>query len=280
MNFKRYLELSQQIEICNTELDNLTNLIKNAAIRLESANAEIADAFSSKVSKDDDLFITLSDQEVLDKLNNMDKINIFRLKPVASGIPNPLIVSMEAVAAEKESELDRCESYIIQISVGNEFDRIEELKDDIRALKSNKKFRVYINAIRDSRVNENKFIGGIIIPFNEKEKDDIFQEYFVDGVSSNSKKEFVEAVIGRFIGRNKNLTYAELSSKLSKMGNRIINDLDSIKEWRESGHVSVWSGKVFDSADGLKFKVYNQWKKPNFRKVIEFARLNDLLDND
>ena len=103
------------------------------------------------------------------------------------------------------------------------------------------------------------------------------REYFVDGVSSTNKNEFVRTVVGKYLKAHPSMTYVELKNALSSMAPKIINDIETIKRFVDDGHKPQWSRKEFKSADNVVFCVYNQWEPINFKKVINFAKMQDYI---
>lgn len=104
--------------------------------------------------------------------------------------------------------------------------------------------------------------------------------YYLLGESSHHQVSFDDAIVRACMmynvyGEHKSYrcpTYAELKETLEAIHEKMILDVQSIHELLAQGKSSQWNKKVYTSADGVEFCVFNQLKYPKQRlRAIAFV---------
>ena len=104
--------------------------------------------------------------------------------------------------------------------------------------------------------------------------------YYLLGESSRCSVAFHDAIVRACMSYNvygehkssRRPTYAELKETLEVIHEKMILDVESIHDLLAQGKCSQWNKKVYTSADGVDFCVFNQLKSPKQRlRAIAFV---------
>lgn len=275
-----YKEFQRRYDLYLKDNELIKSLYNNLEIRFSNLCKDIAYSFSAFEGEENE-YIEISDQNVYDLLYKNKKFEIIPFNKFdLSGITIDRLISH---IKNKYLTNDSNDGLIlIKLELSKNYIGLLNLQQEINSIKEMLDSKVIINIIRSDQSRNFINSGLLIFIHNWKsvilEEPKIYEEVILDGVSSKDKKKFVSALVNRYIKDHPDLTFEELKKNLSPLHNerKIINDLYSIKKWKEDGHKEVWSGETFVSKDGIRFKVYNQWKE-NFKKVIDFAKTNNYI---
>ena len=273
------------------EISMLYSLLDKAQTRVDKAFTDIYHCFDDS---SDDVWRDISQKDVLTFCESDSEPNVFWVKSVYEGADHPLTLSLADLKERQPDLFTVSDTIVIEVIVADNFNKIEQLKDDIKQGKnlfsSND---VHFVVKRDKTISDSCFKGGFAFQFelgsieitsddDTSSSDQETDEVVLNGISSNDMVNFIREVVKQYIKQNPGITLSELQKAFAPIYNgriyKFVEEKSLIEQLAKIGdvyHSLAYSGKLDDGTDYVIYKELLSYR--HLPKVIEFAKKHGII---
>ena len=293
MTIDDYQLIDERLTKNEDERRYLNSLIDNVNERYDEIKEDIASAFIRDL--DSDITFQVNQHDVYNALDSdsASEFKIYRIPGCRKSIGHPLLRSIQYLKEHNPQIFTTYSVVLIQVTVGKNFDREEELKQDIEECKklfNTDSAYIRINAKFDQTNEDNLYLGGILIQLlpnktkiAEAQRQEEQEEYIIDGVSSKDMLNFIRKVISSYVKLHPGITLPELQKALNRIHNgrkyKFVEDKNKIEDLMMTDSRRTFSFTDLGTLDdGTEYVVYrNLYSYKHLRKAIKFAKDHNII---